>query len=171
MGIGAYTVGLCMVHLKLSFWAALGMAALVSLLFAWVVGMLGLRLTRYYLAITTISFTLLMRFFYVNGGAVTFGPSGFNIPSPKIFGFAVNTDHRLYFPAPFRRLPAHGPDGQPSQVQGRPGVHCGAGCRGRRRRGFHRREPVQAARLCRERSPGGRGGRALRRRHRENQPL
>ena len=97
MGIGAYTVGLCMVHLKLCFWAALGIAALVSLLFAWAVGFIGLRLTRYYLAITTISFTLLMRFFYVNGGAVTFGPSGFNIPSPKLFGFAVNTDHRLYF--------------------------------------------------------------------------
>lgn len=97
MGIGAYTTGLCMVHLGLSFWLSLLIAALVSLLFAWMVGFIGLRLTRYYLAITTISFTLLMRFFYVNGGEATFGPSGFNVPSPKLFGYAINNDHRMYY--------------------------------------------------------------------------
>ena len=62
MGIGAYTVGLSMVHLGLSYWLSLLVAALMSLLFAWIVGFLGLRLTRYYLAIATIAFTLLMRF-------------------------------------------------------------------------------------------------------------
>jgi branched-chain amino acid transport system permease protein len=97
MGIGAYTVGLCMVHLGLSYWASLLIAALVSLVFAWMVGFVGLRLTRYYLAITTISFTLMMRFFYVNGGGVTFGPSGFNIPPPRIFNFVFNNDHRVYY--------------------------------------------------------------------------
>jgi branched-chain amino acid transport system permease protein len=97
MGIGAYTVGLCMVHLGFSFWVSLAIAGLISLFFAWLVGFIGLRLTRYYLAITTISFTLLMRFFYVNGGGVTFGPSGFNVPAPKLFGLAINTDHRMYY--------------------------------------------------------------------------
>ena len=97
MGIGAYTVGLCMVHLGFSFWPALLAAALISLLFAWLVGFVGLRLSRYYLAITTIAFTLLMRFFYVNGGNLTLGPSGFNVPAPNLFGFAFNNDHRLYY--------------------------------------------------------------------------
>lgn len=97
MGIGAYAVGLCMVHLGLSYWASLSIAAVISLLFAWLVGFIGLRLTRYYLAITTISFTLLMRFIYVNGGGVTFGPSGFNVPAPKLFSLAINTDHRVYY--------------------------------------------------------------------------
>ena len=97
MGIGAYTVGLCMVHLGFSFWPALLAAALISLLFAWLVGFVGLRLSRYYLAITTIAFTLLMRFFYVNGGNLTLGPSGFNVPAPKLFGFSFNNDHRLYY--------------------------------------------------------------------------
>jgi branched-chain amino acid transport system permease protein len=86
-----------MVHLKLSYWLGLLLAAPVSLLFALVVGFVGLRLSRYYLAITTIAFTLAMRFFYVNGGGLTFGPSGFNIPVPKIGGFSFNSDHRLYY--------------------------------------------------------------------------
>jgi branched-chain amino acid transport system permease protein len=97
MGIGAYTVGLCMVHLGFSYWLALTVAAVVSLLFSWIVGFMGLRLARYYLAIVTISFTLLMRFFYVNAGGITFGPSGFNVPPPKLFGFALNNDHRIYY--------------------------------------------------------------------------
>jgi branched-chain amino acid transport system permease protein len=97
MGIGAYTVGLCMVHLGFSYWLSLFAAALTSLLFAWMVGFVGLRLSRYYLAITTIAFTLLMRFFYVNGGSITLGPSGFNVPTPKLLGFTINNDHRLYY--------------------------------------------------------------------------
>lgn len=97
MGIGAYVVGLCMVHLRFSYWLALLIAASMSLLFAWLVGFVGLRLSRYYLAITTIAFTLLMRFFYVNGGNLTLGPSGFNIPAPKLFGLTFNNDHRIYY--------------------------------------------------------------------------
>jgi len=97
LGIGAYTVGLSMVHLNLSYWAAFVLAVVMSLLSAGFVGFIGLRLTRYYLAISTIAFTLALRFFYVNAGAITYGPSGFNIPAPTIFGFKLNTDHRVYF--------------------------------------------------------------------------
>jgi branched-chain amino acid transport system permease protein len=97
LGIGAYSVGLSMVHFGVSYWIALPMAALISLMFAGFVGFIGLRLTRYYLVISTIAFTLAMRFFYVNAGTVTFGPSGFNIPAPKLLGFEFNTDSRIYF--------------------------------------------------------------------------
>ncbi|HTU03451.1 MAG TPA: branched-chain amino acid ABC transporter permease [Candidatus Sulfotelmatobacter sp.] len=97
LGVGAYSVGLSMVHFGLSYWIALPLAALVSLLFAGFIGFIGLRLTRYYLAISTIAFTLAMRFFYVNAGAVTFGPSGFNIPAPRLFGLDLNTDTRIYY--------------------------------------------------------------------------
>jgi len=69
----------------------------VSLVFAVFLGFIGLRLSRYYLAISTMAFTLAMRFFYVNAKAVTFGPSGFNIPPPTPAGFAFNTDRRLYY--------------------------------------------------------------------------
>jgi branched-chain amino acid transport system permease protein len=97
MGVGAYTVGLSMVHLGFSFWLSLLIAAVMSLLFAWMVGFVGLRLTRYYLAIATIAFTLLMRFFYVNAGSITFGPSGFNVPKPKLFNFTLKDDHSIYY--------------------------------------------------------------------------
>ena len=97
MGIGAYSTGLSMVHFGLSYWLALPLAAVVSLVFAGFIGCVGLRLTRYYLAISTIAFTLAMRFFYVNAGGITFGPSGFNIPAPSLFGLKLNTDNRIYF--------------------------------------------------------------------------
>jgi branched-chain amino acid transport system permease protein len=97
MGIGAYTAGLCMVHLGMSYWLALICTVLVGLVFAVFLGFIGLRLSRYYLAISTMAFTLAMRFFYVNAKVVTFGPSGFNIPFPKLFGFGFNTDRRVYY--------------------------------------------------------------------------
>jgi branched-chain amino acid transport system permease protein len=86
-----------MVQFGFSYWISLALAGVISLLFAWLLSCVGLRLTRYYLAITTISFTLAMRFFYINGGKFTFGPSGFNIPAPKIFNFSINSDHRIYY--------------------------------------------------------------------------
>ncbi len=97
MGIGAYTAGLCMAHLGLSYWVAFLLSVLVGLVFAVFLGFIGLRLSRYYLAISTMAFTLAMRFFYVNAKAITFGPSGFNIPFPKLFEFGFNTDRRVYY--------------------------------------------------------------------------
>jgi len=97
LGVGAYSVGLSMVHFGISYWIAFPLASVMSLLFAGMVGFIGLRLTRYYLCIATIAFTLAMRFFYVNAGGVTFGPSGFNIPAPVLFGYRLNTDYRIYF--------------------------------------------------------------------------
>jgi branched-chain amino acid transport system permease protein len=97
LGIGAYTAGLCMVHLGMSYLVAFVFSMLVSLVFAVFLGFISLRLSRYYLAISTLAFTLAMRFFYVNAKVVTFGPSGFNIPFPKLFGFGFNTDRRVYY--------------------------------------------------------------------------
>ena len=97
LGIGAYTTGLSMVWLGVSYWTAFLVSCLVSLLFAIFLGFIGFRLRRYYLAITTLAFTLAMRFFYVTAGDLTFGPSGFNIPRASLFGFSLNTDRRVYY--------------------------------------------------------------------------
>jgi len=97
LGIGAYTTGLSMVHLGMPYLVALAFSAMVSLVFAVFLGFIGLRLSRYYLAISTMAFTLAMRFFYVNAKGITFGPSGFNIPAPTVLGWALNTDRRLYY--------------------------------------------------------------------------
>jgi len=97
LGVGAYTAGLFMVRLGISYWPALLLSGFVTLVIAVLLATIGLRLRRYYLAITTISFTLCMRFFYVNAGKLTLGPSGFNIPHATLFGFNFNTDHRVYY--------------------------------------------------------------------------
>jgi branched-chain amino acid transport system permease protein len=97
LGIGAYGTGLLMAHLGISYWFALLISILIGSVFSIFLGFIGLRLTRYYLAISTMALTLAMRFFYVNAGGITFGPSGFNIPVPELFGFSFNTDQRLYY--------------------------------------------------------------------------
>jgi branched-chain amino acid transport system permease protein len=97
MGIGAYTVGLSMVHFGISYWLALIMAFLISIGFSVFLGIIGLRLSKYYLAIATLAFTFVMRFLYVNGGEITFGPSGFNVPQADLFDFALDTDWRVYY--------------------------------------------------------------------------
>jgi branched-chain amino acid transport system permease protein len=97
MGIGAYTVGLSMIHFGISYWLALILAFFVSIGFAVFLGIIGIRLSKYYLAIATLAFTFVMRFFYVNAGGITFGPSGFNIPQANLFGHALNTDRYMYY--------------------------------------------------------------------------
>jgi len=97
LGIGAYTAGLSMVRLGLPYWFALLLSGVSGFVFSGLLSFIGLRLSRYYLSISTIAFTLAMRFFYVNAGVITYGPSGFNIPRPKFFGYAFNTDHRVFY--------------------------------------------------------------------------
>jgi branched-chain amino acid transport system permease protein len=97
MGLGAYTVGLSMVHLGLPFLLAIILAIIVSLLFAIFLGFIGLRLSKYYLAIATLAFTFAMCFFYINVGKITFGPSGFNIPKAYFLGMILDTDAKVYY--------------------------------------------------------------------------
>lgn len=96
-GIGAYTVGLLMVKGNFSFWVSLPCAGLVTACIGLLIGFPALRLHRYYLAIVTVAFTSLMRFVYIHGGELTYGPSGFDIPYPTLLGIKLSTDKSIYF--------------------------------------------------------------------------
>jgi branched-chain amino acid transport system permease protein len=97
LGVGAYTAGLSMVRYGIPYLPALALSGVVTLIIAILLSFVGLRLKRYYLAITTMAFTLCMRFFYVNAVKITYGPSGFNIPAANIVGIKLDTDHRVYY--------------------------------------------------------------------------
>lgn len=97
LGLGAYSTGLLMAHFDFPYLLALLIGSIISIIFAVFIGFVGLRLSRYYLAISTIAFTLIMRFIYINFDYITFGPSGFNIPIPMILGMRLNTDHKIYY--------------------------------------------------------------------------
>lgn len=96
-GIGAYTVGLLMSKLNIPFWFSLPIAGIVCAIIGLLVGFPALRLHRYYLAIVTLAFTMLMKFIYIHAGIITYGPSGFDVPHPEIFGFTFSNDKRVYY--------------------------------------------------------------------------
>lgn len=96
-GIGAYAAGLVMVHFDVPFPLALCLASLAGAAAGCVVGLVALRLSGYYLIVTTFAFIEFMRWLYIHGGAVTFGSSGFNVPEARIAGLVVDSEREKYF--------------------------------------------------------------------------
>ncbi len=96
-GIGAYGVGIMMVHLGLPFWVALVPSALIAALAGLLVGLPALRLRGYYLAIVTLVFGELMRWAYIHGDALTHGSTGLPVPAATVFGFVLETEARKYY--------------------------------------------------------------------------
>lgn len=95
-GIGAYSAGLTMVHFGLPFPAALLVAAVAGGIAGGLVGLPALRVRGYYLAIITLAFGELMRWVYVHGEPVTFGPGGFDIPMITFFGPELGDRGKYY---------------------------------------------------------------------------
>ena len=79
------------------FWISLPMASLITSLIAILIGYPALRLHRYYLVIVTIAFMSLIQFICIHGGEFTYGPSGFDIPSPVLMGFKFNSDKSVFY--------------------------------------------------------------------------
>ncbi len=96
-GIGAYAAGLLMIHFNVPFAVALAAAALAGAFAGAVVGLIALRLSGYYLIVTTFAFIEFMRWLYVHGGSYTFGSSGFNVPEASILGVVLDEEIKKYF--------------------------------------------------------------------------
>jgi branched-chain amino acid transport system permease protein len=96
-GIGAYGTALAMVHWGAPFVLALALGGLAAALAGYLVGVPALRMSGFYLAIVTLAFGELMRWIYLHAGAVTFGPSGFSVPAPVIFGYAVAGEKAKFY--------------------------------------------------------------------------
>lgn len=95
-GIGAYAAGLSMVHLGFGSLPAILLATVCGGLAGILVGLPALRVRGYYLAIITLAFGELMRWFYVHGDAITYGSGGFNMPDVSLFGFALSDMKKYY---------------------------------------------------------------------------
>lgn len=95
-GIGAYAAGLSMVYLGFDSLSAILAAAVCGGLSGALVGLPALRVRGYYLAIITLAFGELMRWFYVHGDRITFGSGGFNMPNVSSLGFDLNDTGKYY---------------------------------------------------------------------------
>jgi branched-chain amino acid transport system permease protein len=80
MAVGAYTMGILVVKAGWSFWLALPASVAVAILFALIVGLPSLRLRADYLAIATLAFAEIIRFWAQNARELTGGNQG-------LFGF------------------------------------------------------------------------------------
>jgi branched-chain amino acid transport system permease protein len=96
-GIGAYVAGLLSIHFDVPFLICSCAASLSGSLAGALVGLVALRLSGYYLIVTTFAFIEFMRWAYIHGGIYTYGSSGFNVPEATIAGLVLNNDVRKYF--------------------------------------------------------------------------
>jgi branched-chain amino acid transport system permease protein len=80
-GIGGYTTAVVMSHLRMSFWLALPLAALLAAAFGVLIGLPLLRLRGHYFAIATLGVAEGMREVTNNLGWLTGGGSGITVPT------------------------------------------------------------------------------------------
>ena len=98
MGVGAYATALLATKANLPFWLALPLGGLCAALFGLVFGMAAMRIKGFYLALTTIAAQILFHFFVLNLPASWLGGSnGITLEAAEFFGFAFNTDTRIYY--------------------------------------------------------------------------
>lgn len=97
-GIGAYVAALAMLRCGLSFWLALIIAAVLTAVFGFFLGLPALRLQGDYLGIVTLGFGEIVRLVFVNWVGVTRGPMGLpGIPAPQIGSFVFSGKVSYYY--------------------------------------------------------------------------
>ncbi len=88
--IGGYVVAILGTRYHVSFWLALPVAVLVSMLVATLVGWPILRLRGVYFAMITLSLTEVASLAFLNGGSFTAGASGItSIPRPALLSSSL----------------------------------------------------------------------------------
>src|SRR6266550_854316 len=79
-GLGGYAAAVLMIHLHLSFWAALPLAAVIAGVFAAAIGAPLLRLKGHYFAVATLGVAEGLREVVINTPSLTGGGAGISIP-------------------------------------------------------------------------------------------
>src|ERR1017187_3527210 len=97
MGVGAYAVAVLEKKLGTPVLLNLAGAGGAAMLVGLVVGISSLRVKGLYLAIATIAASFILHFVFANWTRVTGGTAGLSLPPAKIFGFALDTEFRLYW--------------------------------------------------------------------------
>jgi len=96
-GFGAYTTGLFMFRLGMSFGVAILLGIVTTMLVSLLIALPALRVSGIYLGIITVGFVELFVWAVNTWQTVSFGPSGFSVPAASVFGFEFNTSMRTYY--------------------------------------------------------------------------
>ena len=93
-GFGAYSTANFYIVLKIPFMISIFFGAFFSAFVGIFLGFLSIRLKQFYFGIATLSFTMLSHWFFVHGGQITNGASGWPIPKPD---FIITSSHNGIF--------------------------------------------------------------------------
>ncbi len=98
MSVGAYTAANLAVRLGLPFWLTLPAGGLMAAFIGALVGIPSLRIKGLYLAIATLAGQLIIEWTINHVPAISGGAqASIQVPRPDLFGFALNTQGRLYY--------------------------------------------------------------------------
>jgi len=96
IGAGAYAAGY-FTGLGMPFLLALLLAGAVTAAIGMIFGLPSLRLKGVYLAIATLAAQLILEYVFLHWDAVTGGSNGLAIEPPSIFGFAFDSDVKMFY--------------------------------------------------------------------------
>ena len=92
-GIGAYTTALMLKMWGLSFFVALPLAIILTMIIAFVIGLILSKFKTDYYALASLGFNVIVFSIFLNWNTLTRGPLGISgIPRPEIFGFALSNN-------------------------------------------------------------------------------
>lgn len=97
-GVGAYASALTMMRLGFPFVVSFLTAGLFSMISAWFIGKLTIRLRSSFFVIATVAFAKILELVCINWVSLTQGPMGLTaIPKPSIFGYEFSTTQSQYY--------------------------------------------------------------------------
>lgn len=90
LAVGAYANAIFQLDLGLSPLLSIPAAGLTAALLGLVIGLPSLRLKGLYLAITTLALAVIVNVLIIEGGSITRGSAGLNVPALSIFGLKLS---------------------------------------------------------------------------------
>jgi branched-chain amino acid transport system permease protein len=97
LAVGAYTTAVLEARLGLPFYLAIPTAALVTAGFGLLFGLPSLRLRGLYLAIATLAAHFITTYVIIHWEGMTGGVLGLLVPTPTLFGLALDSDARIFY--------------------------------------------------------------------------
>lgn len=95
--IGAYTAGLLAIKLNIPFVVTIPAAGILTGITGLILGFPSLRMTGFYLAISTLVFGVAVIKVLKLWKGLTFGAGGFYVPEPHLGGLVLDSDLKMYY--------------------------------------------------------------------------
>jgi branched-chain amino acid transport system permease protein len=97
MAIGAYTTSYLAGHGGLSPLLTIPLSGIFAAVAGMIFGIPSLRLKGLYLAMATLAAHFIMEFTVTHWNAVTGGVNGVSVPAASVFGYALDSDSKLFY--------------------------------------------------------------------------